>query len=59
MPPALRSPNRESHPKRVALLIELDFGEPPGTRTPNRVIKSHLLCQIELAAHQTTTTITK
>ncbi len=31
--------------------MELDFGEPPGTRTPNRVIKSHLLCQIELAAH--------
>ena len=24
-------------------------GDAPGTRTPNLVIKSHLLCQIELA----------
>ena len=26
-------------------------GDAPGTRTPNLVIKSHLLCQIELARH--------
>lgn len=37
--------------------MELDFGEPPGTRTPNRVIKSHLLCQIELAAHVSVNTL--
>ena len=27
----------------------LPIGDAPGTRTPNLVIKSHLLCQIELA----------
>ena len=28
-------------------------GEPPGTRTQNPLIKSQLLCQIELAAQDT------
>lgn len=30
---------------------QLFTGEPQGTRTPNPLIKSQLLCQIELAAH--------
>ena len=53
--PASHARQREASVRRMPLLHQLDQtsaslpGDAPGTRTPNLVIKSHLLCQIELA----------
>ena len=49
------APNLPDHEKAASLsrLAAPDRYEPRGNRTPNPLIKSQLLCLIELAAHDT------